>query len=82
LRDVQEFFSGEIIRLLKVKTLAVLKGNNIDMTSNSIKALLSDFDCLSNLFNGLKSEYQQLKYFTNSRYVDHELKFVMVQSSR
>jgi hypothetical protein len=66
LSDVQEFFSSEVIRLLKIKTLAVFNDQKVDIDSDSVQSLLTDFNRLSDLFNGLKSEYQQLKYFKNS----------------
>jgi hypothetical protein len=68
LQDVQNFFSSECIRLLEKKTLAVLKIHSVDMSGSLVQSLLNDFANLGDLFNGLKTEYQQIKYFQTSGY--------------
>jgi hypothetical protein len=64
--DVQEFFTSEIIGLLKTKTVHVLMFHQVDMTHTNVQSLMFNFERLGDLFNGLKTEYQQIMYFQKS----------------
>lgn len=64
--DVQDFFSSECVRILRQKTVCVLQGHNIEMSGDQVQGLMHDFDRLGDMFTGLKTEYQQMKYFQNS----------------
>jgi len=64
--DVQEFFSSDLIHLLHCKTKHLLETFNIDMNDSMVLSLLDDFSHLGDLFTGLKSQHQQLKFFQNS----------------
>jgi len=66
LLDVQECFGSDLIGLLKLKTVYLFNQFEIDMTDARVLNLLSDFTSLSDIFAGLKTQHQQLKYFANS----------------
>jgi hypothetical protein len=61
--SVDEFFSGECIKLLKQKTELVFTTLNVDLTDSNVAALMSEFDQASSMFSGLQTQYQQMKYF-------------------
>lgn len=66
LNDVEEFFSSGCIKLLHKKTHRVLQMFNIELTDCRVQDLLQNFEKLGDIFNGLKTEYQQMKYFEQS----------------
>jgi len=52
--------------MLQKKTQRVIQMFAIELTDQRVQDLLHDFDKFGNVFNGLKTEYQQLKYFEQS----------------
>jgi hypothetical protein len=63
---VQEFFGGECIKALKNKTIQTLHCMNVDVTAAPVQSLFMDFDHAADLFKGLQTPYQQMKYFEKS----------------
>jgi hypothetical protein len=70
---VKEFFGGDCIKQLKDKTLDTLNKANVDVNCDNVQALMGDFDHVTNMFDGLETKYQQMKYFKKSgNYIESE----------
>jgi len=64
LDDVQEFFGSQCIKLLQCKTMRVLQTQNINLNDDLVVELQHDFERLSDMFHGLKTQYQIFFNFT------------------
>ena len=60
-------------------TISVLARNNIDSECDDVKTLLKQFESASGIFDGLQTEYQQMKFFKACGYYIEPESYVVGQ---
>jgi hypothetical protein len=77
--SVEELFVEGCIKPLKKMTVSVLESNHIDSDCEGVKTLLHNFDLASGTFDGLQTEYKQMKFFKQYGYYIEPVSYVVGQ---